>query len=224
MACVIYIPTPADRLEVVEIGKLLAPRKSIPSPQDAASGASATDDALIARIVQQDKEAFEMLMNRHLNPLHSYLLRMTRSKADAEDLAQECFFRVWQKASTFHPGRVKVSTWIHTIAHNLCIDTFRKHREFSAQALPEAIDESADQLQLLHTERLRTQLETAIAELPDNQRSAFLLCQLQGFSNAEAAEILSIRTRALESLLARARRNLRTQILPPLEGAQMPGT
>lgn len=159
--------------------------------------------------MDRDADAFAVLLSRHLDAIHGYLYRMTRSRADAEDLAQETFLKVWDKARTYQPGRVKVSTWLHTIAHNLCIDSFRRHREIPTDTIGEEADDLADPARrTMDGERLRL-LEAAIAGLPVNQRSAVLLCQIQGFSNAEAAGILGVNPRALESLLARARRTLR---------------
>lgn len=174
-----------------------------PSPGDA-------DEILVSRVAGGDGESFRKLLESHLDAIHGYLYRMTGSKADAEDLAQETFLRVWRKASTFEPGRVQVTTWLHTIAHNLCIDAFRRNRiphggpDGSAEA-----DDTADPERQASGAELSALVEQAIAALPDNQRSALLLCQVQGFSNAQAAHILGVNVRALESLLARARRTLR---------------
>jgi RNA polymerase sigma-70 factor (ECF subfamily) len=177
------------------------------------AGSIPVDEALLARVAGGDEVAFASLLDRHLDPIHGYLLRMTRSVADAEDLSQETFLRVWQKATSFQPGRVKVSTWIHTIAHHLCIDAFRRQRETLRKTTDEPEDTSSDPERLLAASQQQYRLLTAIGRLPDSQRSALLLCQMQGFSNAEAAHIAGIKVRALESLLARARRTLRTALM-----------
>ena len=171
-----------------------------------------SDDKLIADIACGDGEAFALLLERHLDSIHSFLYRMTSSHADCEDIAQETFLRVWRKASTYRPGKVKVSTWLHTIAHNLCVDTFRKHREIPIKLVNEAADDLADPARQSSAREQKLLLESALSRLPDNQRSAILLCQVQGFSNAQAAAILGVNRRALESLLARARRRLRGEL------------
>ena len=137
---------------------------------------------------------------------------MTGSSADAEDLAQETFLRLWRKAHTYQPGRVLPGTWLHTIAHRLCIDHFRRNGRISTEEPPEQADQESDPARRHDAAEQLRRLEAAVARLPDNQRSAILLCQVQGFSNAQAATILGIGLRALESLLARARRNLKTAI------------
>jgi RNA polymerase sigma-70 factor (ECF subfamily) len=173
------------------------------------SGIDSPDEGLVDAIARGDGDAFRQLLDRHLDAIHAYLYRMTGSRTDAEDLAQETFLRVWRKASTFAPGRVKVTTWLHTIAHNLCIDTFRKNRLTHGVDGSLEADDSADPERRASGSELAVLVELAIAELPENQRSAVLLCQVQGFSNAQAARILGVNVRALESLLARARRTLR---------------
>ena len=174
-----------------------------------------SDEHLIARIQDGDQEAFACLLRRHLDSIHRFADRTVGNSADAEDLAQDTFVRVWQKAHTFVPGKAKVTTWIHTIAHNLCIDMLRKQRGQVAidtafdQGLADANgapDQRAQQVQLAST------LRTAITRLPPAQRSALVLCLVQGLSNKEAADVMGVGLRALESLLARARRTLRTNL------------
>lgn len=169
----------------------------------------ARDEELLAAIAGGDDVAFESLVRLHLDAIHGYLFRLTRSRSDAEDLAQETFLRVWQKAGNYQPGRVKVTTWLHTIAHRLAIDSFRKKRELPAADGLEMIDPEADPAIRQAAAEQQRLLSQALGELPERQRAAVLLCQVQGFSNAQAAEILGVKVRALESLLARGRKALR---------------
>jgi RNA polymerase sigma-70 factor (ECF subfamily) len=154
-------------------------------------------------------------VHRHADRIYGYLLRLTGSRPDAEDLLQDTFFRIWRSARTYQPNRVQAGTWITRIAHNACIDSFRRRRPAASvtlDALETATPEqliSAD-LESVHIARdALSAVEAQIARLPENQRAALVLCRLQGFSNADAAIILGINVRALESLLARARRTLR---------------
>lgn len=166
----------------------------------------------MAAVAKGDSRAFDTLVRLHLDAIHAYLFRLTGSRADAEDLAQETFLRLWRKAGSYQPGRVKVSTWLHTIAHRLRIDALRRKREVLGQdseALPDPLADPAVQIDAQEQLAL---LEAAIAGLPERQRAAILLCQVQGFSNAEGARIMGVHIRALESLLARARRTLRTTL------------
>jgi len=177
--------------------------------------ATADDDQLLIAIAGGDENAYAAIVHRHADRIYGYLLRLTRSRQDAEDLLQETFFRVWRRARTYQPNRVKASTWIQRIAHNACIDSFRRQRPVSSIA-PEALETVTPEplmgsdLESAHiASETLSHIETQIGRLPENQRAALVLCQLQGFSNSEASVILDIKVRALESLLARARRTLR---------------
>jgi len=188
------------------------PDTSTPADTTADSVAELSDDRLIARVAERDQEAFAGLLGRHLDAIHGYLYRLTGSQADADDLSQETFLRVWQKASTFKQGRVKLSTWLHRIAHNLCVDEFRKRRPIGEVEPDQLAASNPGQETGLALQQSTAQLKAALQGLPESQRSALVLCQLQGFSNQEAAEILGIGVRALESLLARARRRLKNEL------------
>ena len=170
-----------------------------------------SDEALMARIAAGDEQAFEGLLGRHLDRIHHYLQRLTGREADSDDLAQETFIRVWLKAGSFRPGRVRVTTWLHRIAHNVAVDHLRKAGSAtrieaeppSDEAGPVALRQQAEERQRLHG---------ALGALPERQRSAVLLRHQQGLSNPDVAAVLGISVRAVESLLSRGRRRLRTLI------------
>ncbi|HEX7037661.1 MAG TPA: sigma-70 family RNA polymerase sigma factor [Pseudomonadales bacterium] len=179
--------------------------------------ADADDDELMARVQRRDQAAFGRLVDRHLDGVHRYLVRLTASMADADELAQETFLRLWERADSYRPGRVQLSTWLHRIAHNLAVDELRRRRpqtdETELQAAP---DEANPEHQAAARETGR-RLDRALARLPETQRAALLLCQVQGFSNRDAAEIIGVSVRGLESLIARARRSLRDALQDDLE-------
>jgi len=159
-----------------------------------------------------DEQAFARLLHRHLQRIHHYLYRLTGCRADSDDLAQETFLLVWRKAHSYRPGRVRFTTWLHRVAHNQCVDHFRKtarrvdarvHEQAEPQHGPEEDQHSAEQRRRLHA---------VLGRLPANQRDAILLRHQQGLSNRETAIVLGVGVRALESLLARARRTLRRRL------------
>jgi RNA polymerase sigma-70 factor, ECF subfamily len=184
--------------------------------------ADSSDDHLMARVVRRDRAAFGSLTARHLGSVHRYLTRMTSSHADADDLTQETFLRVWLNAASYRPGTARLTTWLHRIAHNLAVDELRKRRtvQFAAPGGTDADDEpsslaetAADPAAHLEATRTQARLDAALTRLPPNQRAALLLRQVQGFSQEEAAHVLGVSVSSLESLVARARRALRAHLL-----------
>jgi RNA polymerase sigma-70 factor, ECF subfamily len=175
-----------------------------------------SDDHLMARVVQRDQAAYARLLSRHLGSIHRYLARMT-NLAEADDLAQETFLRLWQHAASYRPGTARLTTWLHRIAHNLAVDDIRKRRLASDLAQDIGVDEvatqpGADPQMRLAADQTRRRLDQALASLPPNQRSALLLCQVQGLSNSDAAVVLGVSVHSVESLVARGRRSLRTRL------------
>ena len=165
------------------------------------------------RIQSRERVAFGALLDRHLTGVQAYAFRMTDNRADAEDVAQETFLRVWDRARTFDDGRVRVSTWVYRIAHNLCVDAFRRRREVVEDGLETLADERFSGLPGSIEEERRAAVRAAVGELPERQRAALVLCQLQGWSNRDAARVLEVSVDALESLVARARRTLRKRLV-----------
>jgi RNA polymerase sigma-70 factor, ECF subfamily len=175
---------------------------------------AATDEELMARVAQRDRDAFTRLLDRHLAPLQRFLLRMTGNAADADELGQEAMLRIWSHAQRWQPDRVKFSTWLYRIARNLAIDHFRRRRNSDADTLASLVDDAPDAFAQLDAARRADTTRRAVGALPERQRTALLLCHFDGFSNQEAAAVLEISVDALESLLARARRTLRTTLMP----------
>ena len=163
------------------------------------------------RVQHQDRDAFAILVERHIDAIHAFNFRSTRNTEDAADLAQETFLRVWNSASTWRPHRVKFTTWLHRIARNLCIDAHRRQRESTGIDANLAAEDGAPDAAPT-VERLRRALHQALSDLPERQRTALVLCHRQGMTNRDAALVLEVSVDALESLLARARRTLRLKL------------
>jgi len=173
---------------------------------------SSSDDELIKRIQDRDPSAFQQVVDQNFQVIAAYLTRMLGSHHEAEDLAQEVFIRLWTKADQWQSGRGKLSTWLHRIAHNLCMDHFRKQQPNMGD---EALEDTAggeEPVDMVSHEEMRQALGGLITALPERQRSALIMCHYQGMSNREAADILEVSVDALESLLSRARRTLRQQL------------
>jgi RNA polymerase sigma-70 factor, ECF subfamily len=167
------------------------------------------DEVLMATVAAGDHSAFAVLA-RTESPR---LLRFTRSllaPAEAEEVVQETLLRLWQQAETWQP-KGRVSTWLHHVAYRLCIDRLRRRRP--SIGIDEVQDDLEDPSPAPDQRLIRVAeagaVRAAIAQLPDRQRVAILLCHFQELSQAEAAAIMAIGEEAYESLLARGRRRLR---------------
>ncbi|SDM04571.1 RNA polymerase sigma-70 factor, ECF subfamily [Maricaulis salignorans] len=179
--------------------------------------AGETDEALMARIADGDRAAAGELMNRRLPRIIGLATRMLNDAAAAEDVAQETFIRVWKAAANWQPGRAQVSTWMSRIAINLCHDRRRKHREALPETLPDRRDPGLDQEGRVVRAETENRIAEAMVQLPERQRQAMELVHFQELSNIDAADILSVSVDALESLLARGRRNLRSILIGEAE-------
>lgn len=168
-----------------------------------------SEHTLMARIAAGDHAACGQMVNRHLGMIVAYARRLLGDRQEAEDVAQETFVRLWTHAERWQPRNAKVGTWLHRVAHNLCIDRLRKRREILMDELPDRPDPAPPADQQLHQKDVAAVVEAAMAQLPERQRAAILLCHHQELGNIEAAGVLDVSVEALESLLTRGRRKLR---------------
>jgi RNA polymerase sigma-70 factor (ECF subfamily) len=160
-----------------------------------------------------DRLAAESLVRRHLPRMLGLARRMLNDPAEAEDVAQEVFLRVWREAPRWKPGAAKFETWMHRVALNLCYDRLRRRRE---KPDPDAGVHMADPAPLASEAWLARQraerVQSALAELPERQRAAIVLVHFEEHTNIAAAEMLDVSVEALESLLARGRRALKAAL------------
>ncbi len=168
----------------------------------------------MAQVQRRDREAFTRLLDRHLAGLQKFLIRMTGNGADADEVAQEAFLRIWTRADSWQSDRVRFTTWLFRIARNLAIDRHRRRRETNDEDLEQIVDETPDTAHTIDAERRRKMMQNAIAQLPERQRTALVLCHFDGMSNPDAAAVLDVSVDALESLLSRARRSLKDRVAP----------
>jgi RNA polymerase sigma-70 factor (ECF subfamily) len=169
------------------------------------------DTELVLRVGEGDARAYHELVSRHAAKVRAFVMRLTRDAADADDVVQETFLRLWLHAAEFE-SRSRVTTWLCKIAHNLAIDRLRTKNRLRPLPDDETMPVSARQPKLVDEKRRAEALERAIAALPERQAAAIELVHRQGLSGAEASEVLGVGTEALESLLARARRTLKAEL------------
>jgi RNA polymerase sigma-70 factor (ECF subfamily) len=170
------------------------------------------DQELLARVAKDDPAAVRAMVARKLPRLLSLATRMLGDRGDAEDVAQEAFLKLWRQARGWRPGTALFDTWLHRVTLNLCYDRLRRRRETSGGVVPEQTDPAAPADQAMMAAARDAALAAAIAGLPERQRAALVLQYYEGLSNIEAAAAMEIGVEALESLLSRARRTLKTQL------------
>ncbi len=169
-----------------------------------------TDELLLQQIGEGDKAAFAMLLGRHGGRVRSLAQSMLGSRAEAQDVVQDIFLKIWAKPVLWQPGRARFSTWLHRVTANACIDRLRGR----SPSGPEAVEVLAGQgsgpeTSVFERQRAR-RVHEALMRLPPRQRLALTLCHFQGHTNSETAAIMETSIEAVESLLSRARRQLRT--------------
>ena len=163
---------------------------------------------LVALVRKGDQRAYSDLVVRHLPAIEVYAKRIVSDDTLAQDIAQDVMVVLWQRASDFNPNKARLTTWLHRIAHNRCIDVLRKRqREVSWDP-----SESEHPLTEPDAPREQQPIDVALMRLPESQRTALVLTYYQNLSNREVAEIMNSSVRAVESLLVRARGNLKKQL------------
>jgi RNA polymerase sigma-70 factor (ECF subfamily) len=180
--------------------------------QSRATDSHVTDEELMARAGRNDADAFEEIVRRYQKSALGLAWRFLGQQAEAEDLAQEAFLQVYRRARQYQPSIAPFKTWFFTILSNLCRNALKRNKFLSAVELPldaPALDDPAGDLE--EKER-RLVVARAIRNLPPNQRLALILCHYEEFSYAEAAATLDLSVKAVESLLVRARRNMRREL------------
>ncbi|MFF7203966.1 MULTISPECIES: RNA polymerase sigma factor SigM [unclassified Streptomyces] len=174
---------------------------------------SLSDSELLARHVGGDPEAFGELVRRHRDRLWAVALRTLGDREEAADAVQDALVSAFRAAHTFR-GQSAVTTWLHRITVNACLDRARK----AASRKTSPVDDTERLEQLLEphesaeapAERqdLHRELLAALAKLPVDQRAALVLVDMQGYPVAEAARVLDVPTGTVKSRCARGRARL----------------
>ena len=188
-----------------------------------------TDAALMMQVKQGDMTAFAELVDKYKQPVINLLSRLLKDATEAEDIAQNTFVQVFKSASRYNP-KASFASWLFTIARRLGLNELRRRsrhpadsmesshgpdddrppREFADTANPEPPES------LLRRE-LEQKIEESLAQLPENQRTALLLCRQEELTYEEIAEVLECSLPATKSLIFRARETLKQRLKPYLK-------
>jgi RNA polymerase sigma-70 factor (ECF subfamily) len=181
-----------------------------------------SDESLMLRYRDGDVRAFELLVTRHRKPLYNFILRFVRDTAQAEDVTQEAFLRLVKGADAYE-RQAKFTTWLYTIARNLCVDASRrgKHRKAASLDAPLSDDDGASSLLDLlpdgtagvdrqaQSRELGLRLRQAIEALPDEQREIFLLREVADLQFNEIANVVGCPENTVKSRMRYALEKLR---------------
>lgn len=186
-----------------------------------------TDEKLMEAFGDGDPEAFELLVARHSRGLYNFLLRSVHNPARAEELLQDVLLRVIRSKRRYQRS-AKFTTWVYTIARNLCVDEsrrarFRDHESLDAPRRAGHDDEGRSLMQSMPAEqvptdegadapRLRARLAAAVRALPDDQREVFLMRQLGGLSFREIGETVGAPENTVKSRMRYALEKLRQDL------------
>ncbi len=194
--------------------------------------AAPSDEALVALAQHGDGQAFAQLVGRHQRAVYRLALRMMGSEADAQEILQETFLNAYQKLAGFR-GDAQFSSWLHRIAANFALMRLRRRKRApdsvtAGESSPELLapkfteegeladpphnDWSQRADEALSSRELGAAINTAVQALPEDYRAVFLLKDVEGLSNEDIAQSLSLSLPAVKSRLHRARLALREEL------------
>ncbi|MGH7823622.1 MAG: RNA polymerase sigma factor [Candidatus Binatia bacterium] len=179
----------------------------------AAGWAEKDDRELLEHIQNGSQQAFGMLAQRHTERFYRLAYRYVQDRDTAEDMVQEAFLKLWEDPGRWQPQRnTKFTTWFYRIVVNLCLDWAKKKRPLELdEEMPLSDERETVDATMIRSEEQKI-LEKEIAALPERQRMALNLCFDEGLSNQEAADVMGVNLKALQSLIMRAKTTLKQRM------------
>jgi len=186
------------------------------------------DAALMLQVQRGDRVAFEQLVEKYKQPVINLVARVLGDFTEAEDITQNVFVQVFKSAARYRVS-ARFSTWLFTIARNLCLNEIRRRTRHPAESLdvshPEHDDQPLRQFEDTRTQpppeaalgrELEAKIQEALNDLPENQRTAILLFRQEEMSYEEIARVLGCSLPATKSLIHRGREALKQRLKPYL--------
>jgi RNA polymerase sigma-70 factor (ECF subfamily) len=183
-----------------------------------------SDEDLMSLYLEGETRAFQTIVDRHSRRVYNFILRRSGGRAEvAEDILQDTFVRVIRNAASFQ-RKAKFTTWLYTIARNLCIDALRKasyrrhpsldqpisSAEGSGATLMDKVPNKDDGAEkAAHESHFKTRLEGALNDLPEEQKEVFVMREFQGLKFWEIAEIVGVAENTIKSRMRYALQGLR---------------
>jgi len=186
------------------------------------------DSVLMKQVRAGNREAFEKLVDKYKQPVVNLIARTLGDATEAEDLAQNVFIQAYKAAHRYKVS-ARFSTWLYTIARNLCLNELRRRSRHPAEPLEihgaegEPADRnledtaSAQPPEVVLQRELETKLNEALTELPEKQRIAIILCAREEMPYEEIAKVIGCSLAATKSLIFRGREALKMKLKPYLK-------
>ncbi|MEJ2109521.1 MAG: sigma-70 family RNA polymerase sigma factor [Acidobacteriota bacterium] len=185
------------------------------------------DAQLMLRFQDGDTGAFDTLFHKHMTRIVNFAYRFVRNREIAEELAQEVFLKVYESAEGYRV-QAKFTSWLYRIATNICLNELRKPQfRVKHQSLYSEQDDSTGEEEIklaaihkdepdrmLERKAIERVIKSGLAQIPENQRVAFVLNKYEELSYAEVADILKISEKAVKSLIHRAKEALAERLKP----------
>jgi RNA polymerase sigma-70 factor (ECF subfamily) len=180
------------------------------------------EQELIQQLKSGSEPAFKYMVNTWQDMVYNTALGLVQSEMDAEDVAQDVFVKAWESIEGFK-GESKLSTWLYRITVTKSLDYLRSRKRKKRFAYVQSIFGLNDELVVdpadfnhpgvvAEKKHLSVTLFKAMAELPEQQKAAFVLSRVEGLNHKEVSEVLGTSVPAVESLLQRAKLNLRKKL------------
>ena len=173
-----------------------------------------SDESLMALVIGGEHQAFAQLVRRHTQRFFGAAYRVVANASEAEDIVQEAFLKLWDRPERWNADKgAKFTTWFYRVVTNTALDAVRRRRpQAGADVLDGVADGGAAADEALAAGEEAQAVEQAVQSLPERQKMALNLCFYEGLSNKEAANVMDVGVKALESLLMRAKAAVRDDL------------